>query len=430
MSSRNVSVLVRSVGAFSLVFALAACGGEDNTPNNNPCFDPLATGCNQGGGGGGGGSGGEGGGAAVQPNTFFEGTYKVDSIDYAWTFNQDFTNAAKMAVAYDWAGVEAAVAPSTLIGQKLDALEIEFSVGAEAKVRSPKALIAKGLEMGKSSGGDETKNAIAKQYVDKSLIVLTELYVMHEIAEALEATTAQDAAVEIDAAAIILAGLESRMISRSTTEVPALWKTGSTLITQDKLAMRTGELLFAARTKIAEGAVDAPAALVKANVYATKYFYASVMNYGYKVEVAVAGGSNSEISQTEGAVFSEGLSTGFFGSNDAAAATMRGIWIGPAEGVTTAGVRAACIGVYSTLTANAATYIAMPQPEAKEMLESAGTIAGSVELLTEALEASGADVAALQGKAAELINLAAAKDAVGASTLAAEISTAVTASVK
>ncbi len=426
MSSRNVSVLLRSVGAVSLVAALVACG-EDNKINTNACFDPLATGCNQGGGG----SGGEGGSAAIQPDTFFEGTYKADSIDYAWTFNQDFTKAAELAVAYDWAGVEAAVAPTTLIGQKLNELGVEFCVGAEAKPRCPQTLITKGLEIGKTSGGDALKNDIAKQYIEKSLIVLTELYTMHEIKEALEATTAETAVREIDAAAIILAGLEGRMIKRQTSEIPDLWKAGSTLITQDKLAMRTGELLFAARTKIADGAADAPAALVKANVYATKYFYASVLNYGYKVEVAVKGGTDPEVSHTEGATFAEGLLLGFFGSDDGAASLMRSIWIGPADAVTIANVRSSTIGVYGKLTANATSYFSLPElPTVDGMLQAAGTIAGSVEVLTEALEASGADVASLQSKAATLIDLSAANDIAGADALAKELSAAVIAATK
>ena len=425
ISSRSLGVLGRTASVLAFAVAVSACT-EEATNTNGACYDPLAAGCNQG------GAGGEGGSSVVpQPDTFFEGTYKTGVIEYAWAYNQEMTNAATLANAYDWAGVEAAVAPGSLLGQKLDAMELEFSTGVEAKKRSPKALIAQGLSMGKASGGDATKNDIAKQHIEKSLIVLTELYAMHEIEEALEATKADDAAREVDAAAIIWATLESRMIKRQASEVPDLWKAGSTLITTDKLAMHTGELLFAARTKIADGAPDATAALVKANVYATKYFYASVLNYGYKVEGLVAEGKSTEIVQIEGATFSEGLSTAFFGGDDAAAAELRGIWTGQPAGITVAALRPAMVGVYDKLTTEAASYFNLPEnPEPKGMLESAGRIAGAIEVLTEALDASGADVVALQGKATSLIDAAKANDVSGADALAKELSAAVTAAVK
>jgi len=203
------------------------------------------------------------------------------------------------------------------------------------------------------------------------------------------------------------------------------------LITTDKLAMHTGELLFAARTKMGEGAPDAGAALAKANVYATKYFYASVLNYGYKVQVAEAAGMSSEVSQVEGATFSEGLSTSFFGAEDANAKPMRDLWTGPASGVTVAALRPLVIAVYGKVAASAASYYSVPEaPVQKEMIEVAGKIAGTVEVLTEALDAQGVDVPGLQAKASSLIDAAVANDVSNADALAKEISATITAAAK
>jgi hypothetical protein len=423
-SSGNWGIWVQVAGMLIAGSAFVACTDENTS---DKCFDPLSAECNQGTSS----STSSGSSLTPQPDTFFEGTYKTGPIEYAWQFNQEVTNAAKLAVAYDWAGVEAAIAPSTLLGQKLEAMVVEFSVGAEAQARSPKALIAKGISLGKAAGADEIKKNVAKQYVEKSLLVLTQLFAMHEIEEALEATMPTDAAVEIDAAAIVLATLESRMISRQTTEVPDLWKMGSTLITTDKLAMHTGELLFTARTKMGEGAPDAGAALAKANVYATKYFYASVLNYGYKVQVAEAADMSSEVAFVEGGMFSEGLSTSFFGAEDANAKPMRDLWTGPSLAMNVAALRPVAIGVYGKVAANAASYYSIPEgPVQKEMIEMAGKIAGTVEVLTEALDAQGVDVPGLQAKASSLVDAAVANDVAGADTLAKEISATITAAAK
>jgi len=417
--------LLRVASVFSVTLSLVACsdGGDDTG-----CYDPLGAGCGQGGSGasGSGGAGGGGGGLPAQPTTFFEGTYTANAVDYAWQFNQELTAVANLAKAFDWAAVEARTAPGTLLGDVLDAREVEFSLTDAAKQRSPKALCAQGIALGKASGGDATKDDIALQYVEKSLIVLTELYAYHEIVEALEGTVVEEAALEIDAAAIILATLEGRMISRSTSELPDLWGAGSTLITTDALAKHTGELLFSARGKVVSGAPDGKAALEAARIYASKYFYASVLNYGGKIEAALAAGGDPAVEHVEGAVFSEGLSTAFFGDKDSAAEPLRALWTGPASGITTSANRAAVIGVYQTLTRDAASYYWLPeQPLPEGMIESAGRIAGAVFVLREALGASGADVAALEQKAADLAVKSAANDIPGAAAIAMEIETAV-----
>lgn len=411
------------LGAFSVSLAVAACSGSEG--KNNPCYDPLASGC------GTGGAGGEGGSLPAQPTTFFEGTYTAGPVDYAWAFNQETSRVANLAVAFDWAAVEAAVANGTLLGTALNDLELEFSTGVEAKKRSPKALLALGLSLGKAAGGDAKKNDLALQYVEKSLLVLTELYAFHELKEAVDAAVPADATKEIDAAAIMLATLESRMIKRSSAAVPDVWGAGTTLITNDKLAAHTGELLQAARDKYTSNAPDAKAALEAARIYATKYFYASVLNYGYQVETDIAAGGDGAIEAAEGGTFSEGLSTGFFGTSDADAAAMRALWTGAPASITVPAARTEAIRVYVTLADHAASYYTLPeQPTQQGMLVSAGQLQGAVEVLSEALGASAQDVNALRMKAADLVAKSAANDLANAAPLATELDTALQATLK
>ena len=424
----NRSVL-RLLGALAVSVVFAAC--SDAETNENACYDPLAAGCGQGGAGGAGGAGDTCGAPGVQPTTFLEAKYTAGSVDYAWAWNHEITCVSALAKAFDWTAVEAASKPGTLIAEQLNALEVEFSTGAEAKKRSPKALFTLGLSIGKTSGGDATKNALALQHIEKSLLVLTELYAFHELAEAVAATVPADATKEIDAAVIMFATLEARFIKRSASEVKDLWGAGSTLITNDGLAAKTGEMFAVAREKYATAAPDAKAALEAARVYATKYYYASVLNYANVVATDLAAGATGEVAMVEGGTFSEGLSTGFFGTSDVDAAPMRGLWTGPAAGVTVAAMRPVAIGVYAKLTTKAASYYTLPeQPELSGMLVSAGQIQGSVEVLSEALTASGADLAALRMKAADLVAKSAANDLASAAPLAAELDAAIALAVK
>jgi hypothetical protein len=415
MNRRLPSALRLPGGALVAALALGAC----SSGNEPPPYDPLATSSSSGGTSSGGSSTGGGGTLPEQPSSFFEGTYDASKVDYAWISNQAITSTVDLAAKYDWAHVESNAAPGSLVANMLATLEGEFCVGEAAKKHAPSVILAQGLSIGKAAGGDAAKNDLALQYVEKSLLVAAELYAFRELRESLTRSKPEDSALDVDAAAILLGTLESRMIKRSDAEVPGLWSEGSTKITNDKLAARAGELLFIARGKLAAGDADATAAVHRAGVYASKYFYASVLNYLAQVEKAVAMQGDPAVQQAEGGTFSEGLSTAFFGSDDASAAPMRALWGGPASGITVASGKPVTLGVYATLARHAVATI--DNPDQGEQLRAAGQLAGVIDVLDEPLAASGADVSALQTKAQGVVTKLVAGDVATAKADAAAL---------
>lgn len=382
----RIDVVLSIVVAASLA---TGCGADSESTN----YVPAAT----------------GGGGNTAKTSLFGDTYRVatDQTE-AWSLSTDLASARTAAGAYDWQAVSSSVSPGTRIATAAAAAE-QTLTGAAAKQSSPTALVAHGISLGKAAS-TEQERAIAKQYVEKPLLVLSGLVARQALGKG--------SAESIDSAAVTLFGLEDKLTKRSESAVTDIWGPGTSTITTDALSTRVGQLLMVARSAAAQGDPLSSYHAARARVYVTKYYYASTLNYAHEVEADVIAAKPSDVHQVEGRMFAEGVANALFGAADDDAAPLRSLWAGPAANVTLASVRAALLEAYLLVADDAVSAIGAGGEGA---IGAAGVLAGTVDVLAEPLGARGRDPAALVSSAQSIATKLHGGDVAGAKSAALDL---------
>jgi hypothetical protein len=306
-----------------------------------------------------------------------------------------------LAGTYTWDAIATMAAPGTPVAQMLvDADRVSLGAMAQGEY-SLDRMFREGLAQGRTAANDEAR-AVAKQPVEKSLLVAlglsTQAALRGAAAEARAGRWAE-ASAHWDRAAAWFQGLESNATTRSSTAANGAWGAGVATLSRENMAARIVETLVRGRMAVdarsQRTVVETAAGL---EVYLTKYFLLSVVNYGYEVPVAVAATRPTDKLMWEGRAFVEGVVLPFFGASaDAPVAALRARWRGPAAMVDRATTVRELAAVYAALVARWSSEAA--SADELDRLAAVARISATLDVLAEALTHAGNDMAALRARA-------------------------------
>lgn len=310
-------------------------------------------------------------------------------------------NVRTLAGTYTWDAIATAAAPGTPVARLLtDADAVSLGAMAQGDY-SLDRMFRDGLALGRMATTDDARG-VAKQPVEKSLLVALALSTQASLREAaVEARAGRwaEASAQWDRAAAWFQGLESNATTRSSTAANGVWGAGVTTLASENMAARIVETLVRGRMAVdarsQRTVVETAAGL---EVYLTKYFFLSVINYGYEVPVAVAAMRPTEKVMWEGRAFVEGVVLPFFGASaDAPVAALRARWRGPAAMVDRATTVRELAAVYAALATRWSAEAATAQES--DRLAAVARVTATLDVLSEALTHAGADTAALRARA-------------------------------
>lgn len=338
--------------------------------------------------------------AAPTPTTLFEGMYSATTnVETEKTEVTTIGQIRMLAGMYQWDTIDTMAAPSTPVGLLLSRIDrAYFGENAATSEYSLERTFRNGLAAGRNATDDNARQ-IAKQYVEKSLLVLLELAMHSELRNAIEQALAGcwiNAREHWDRAAVYYSGLDGNFRSRSMTTIPNVWGDGTSMLTDENMGSHTVELLGRGLTAIQGTSARTVNLLAnELTVYTTKYFFLSALNYGHQVQTAVTMGTNPDKPRAEGTMFFEGLVLAHFArSNSTAVANARARWRGSPMNITRLAVLRDSGSLYSELTASAINTFLTGNDN--ERWSSIARIGATVDVLDEALTYSGQNVATLR----------------------------------
>lgn len=368
----------------------------------------------------------------AQPRSLFNGMYTTTTdVSAQEALVGEVATARMRAGMFQFAEIDAQAGASSPIGRMLSAVDTAYlGTNASSNPNSLERTFRNGLAAGMSATTDDARS-VAKQYVEKSLLVALELAMHIELNAAAEhARYGRWAQVREhwDAAALLFTGLEERFRNRSTTMVMGIWGPGTSMITDENLADRTIELLARGPAAIDAMArrtlLETTSALV---VYTSKTFYLSGLNYAAQIESRLAMMMGTDVARAEGGTYYQGVLLAFHAQSTTAAANMaRTRWTtGPIADLTLLNVIRDSGALYAEMNAQAVADYASASDDDRAITRA--RLTATVDVLDEALAFAGQDVAMLRQTLVLAGTRSASGDHAGAAALLSEVENAITA---
>lgn len=303
--------------------------------------------------------------------------------------------------ADQWDSVEARVAGTTAVGRLLARLDQEFIAAPATSEFGIERTLRRGIALGRAARTDAERD-VAHEVVVKSFMVVLGLAMQSElraVADDAGAARWASARQRWDRAAVYFSGLEPGVREYQTQRIPGVWGAGHDALSSDDFAASMIELLGRGRAAIAASTGRATIeTATQAGVYVTRLYFLAAVKYATLLDNATRASVTPDPAwQTEGTYAYEGVVASFFGrAPTAAASTARARWRGPAAMITRAQLLRDSAELYADVNARALEgYASATDSERWSAIVRA---TATVDVLAEALTASGQSPATLKGE--------------------------------